>query len=51
MTMATIGYGDVYPVTVVEKIYAMFCMIGACAVFAYLVGYIGSILEKSETII
>ncbi|CDW80454.1 UNKNOWN [Stylonychia lemnae] len=51
LTMATIGYGDIYPVSVIEKIYVMFCMIGACAVFAYLVGYIGSVLEKSETII
>ncbi len=51
LTMATIGYGDVYPVSVLEKIYVMFCMIGACAVFAYIVGYLGAVFDKSETII
>eukprot|EP00347_Sterkiella_histriomuscorum_P007191 403349915 len=51
LTMATIGYGDIFPVTPLEKCYVMVCMIIACAVFAYLVGYIGSILDKSETVI
>jgi hypothetical protein len=51
LTMATIGYGDIYPVTAIEKVYVMFCMIAACACFAYIVGYIGSVIDKSETII
>lgn len=49
--MATIGYGDITPVTVGEKIYVMGCMIAACGFFAYIVGSIGSIVDRSDTII
>lgn len=50
-TMSTIGYGDINPVTVGEKIYVMISMIAACGFFAYIVGSIGSIVERSDTII
>src|ERR1700742_2714335 len=39
-TMTTVGYGDVTPYTMSEKIYAMFSMLIACGVFAYVVGSI-----------
>jgi hypothetical protein len=50
-TMCTIGYGDITPVTVLEKIYVMISMIAACGVFAYIIGSIGYIVERSDTII
>jgi hypothetical protein len=49
--MATIGYGDIIPITTSEKIYVMFSMIAACGVFAYIVGTIGSIVDKSDPLI
>eukprot|EP00360_Condylostoma_magnum_P000556 CAMPEP_0168315038 /NCGR_PEP_ID=MMETSP0210-20121227/9962_1 /TAXON_ID=40633 /ORGANISM="Condylostoma magnum, Strain COL2" /LENGTH=44 /DNA_ID= /DNA_START= /DNA_END= /DNA_ORIENTATION= len=44
--MTTVGYGDIVPFTVNEKVYAMFSMIVACGVFAYTVGSIGSLVSK-----
>jgi hypothetical protein len=49
--MTTTGYGDIYPVTELEKVYSMFCMIIACAVFAFIVGSITSIINGGSTII
>jgi CRP-like cAMP-binding protein len=45
-TMTTVGYGDITPITSNEKIYAMFSMIMACGVFAYVVGSIGTVLSS-----
>ncbi len=50
-TMATIGYGDISPVTIGEKFFVMVAMLAACGVFAYIVGSIGSIVDRSDTII
>jgi Ion transport protein len=50
-TMTTIGYGDILPVTTWEMIYVMVSMIAACGFFAYIVGSIGSIVHRSDTII
>ena len=47
-TMSTVGYGDVVPFTVDEKIYATFAMIMACGSFAYTVGSIGNLVSKSS---
>jgi len=39
----TIGYGDIVPVTSVEKVYVTFvAVVGSCA-FSYVVNTIGSI--------
>lgn len=34
-TMITVGYGDITPLTVPEKLYTIFCMLLACGVFGY----------------
>ena len=47
--MTTVGYGDVSPYTMSEKIYAMFSMLIACGVFAYVVGSIETIARRSNT--
>ena len=49
--MATIGYGDINPVTEIEKLYSLFAMIIACGTFAFMVGSITSIINGGNTII
>lgn len=45
VTMVTVGYGDIVPQTVPEKMFAVMYIILACGVFAYSVNEIGSILR------
>lgn len=49
-TMTTVGYGDFYPITDTEKLFAMAAMLVACGVFAYVVGSIETIVRRSNTI-
>ena len=49
-TIATVGYGDIYAVTESEKIFATIAMIISCGVFAYIVGFLGSVFDKSGQI-
>ncbi len=51
LTIATIGYGDITPVTELEKICVIAILFCACAVFSYVVGYIASLVGKNDTII
>lgn len=45
-TMATVGYGDIYPITNNEIIFAIVAMAVACGMFAYTVGSIGGLVSK-----
>ena len=52
-TVATVCYGDIYPITNLEKIFAMLSMLVACCssgIFAYVVGSIETIVRRSNTI-
>ena len=51
LTVATIGYGDITPKTNSEMIFVMFVLVVACAMFAYIVGYIGTWIDKGDTLI
>jgi len=48
-TMLTVGYGDITPTTQAETIYTVVAMFLGCAVFAYSLGSINSILQTLET--
>lgn len=50
-TIATVGYGDVYAISVPEKIYTMIAMIISCGVFAYIVGFLGNLFDRNNQII
>lgn len=42
------GYGDVVPVTIEERIYTIFMTLIACGIFAYSVNQIGQIVSQIE---
>ena len=44
--MITLGYGDVVPITIPEKIYVIFAAMIGCGVFAYSVNTIGVIIQE-----
>ena len=50
-TMATIGYGDIYPITENEKIVNIVSLIASCAIFSYLVGAVQSVFDDNNSII
>lgn len=47
-TMITVGYGDIVPVTDSERIYALFTMLIASAVFAYSMNNINALLASID---
>jgi len=44
--MSTIGYGEIYPITINERMYIIFMSLVACGVFGYSVSAISSILNE-----
>ena len=47
--MTTVGYGDVVPLEKYEKLYAMATMLISWGIFAYLIGSIGSMIQKQSS--
>lgn len=45
-TMATVGYGDIVPITQNEIIFALIALLISCGMFAYTVGSIGVLVSK-----
>lgn len=43
--MTSVGYGDVVPISVPEKIIALMCMIAGVAFLAYLIGAVTAIVK------
>ncbi len=43
--MVTVGYGDIVPSNIYEKIYTIFIVFISCGVFAYCVNSIGTIFS------
>lgn len=50
-TLTTVGYGDIYPISNSEKLFATFSMIVACGFFAYLVGSTFSIIDNTTSLV
>jgi len=48
MTMSTIGYGDISPVTSTERIICNFMMLVGAGIYAYIVGSITSVVRNME---
>lgn len=46
VTMMTVGYGDILPLTYLEHFFVIIAMMIACCIFAYIMNTIGSILEE-----
>ncbi|KAL4510181.1 hypothetical protein ABPG72_010374 [Tetrahymena utriculariae] len=46
VTMATVGFGDVLPITPIEKLFCVILMIISCGLFAYAMNTIGNILDN-----
>mmetsp|Transcript_7942 Transcript_7942/g.7435 ORF Transcript_7942/g.7435 Transcript_7942/m.7435 type:complete len:160 (+) Transcript_7942:430-909(+) len=49
-TLAVIGYGDLYPISNLEKIIGMIIMFGGVAFFSYIMGSFISIIARFESI-
>jgi len=54
ITMITVGFGDISPINIPEKLYVIVLTIISCGVFAYAVNTIGNIfseISKSNAVI
>lgn len=47
-TMTTVGFGDIVPSTTQERVFVTCAMIISCCTFAYMIGSIGSVVQKQN---
>ncbi len=50
MTLTTVGFGDITPITNIERVYAIFTMFFGYSFFGYLIGSFAGILTKQNPI-
>ncbi|KAL4432260.1 hypothetical protein ABPG74_020228 [Tetrahymena malaccensis] len=50
VTIVTVGYGDIFPQTLTEKIMSIICVLSGCGVFAYSISEIGQIFQDIQKI-
>jgi len=48
MTISTVGYGDIVPVTMAERVYLIFAMLIGASVYAYVVGSVCGIVSAMD---
>ncbi|KDO26603.1 hypothetical protein SPRG_08007 [Saprolegnia parasitica CBS 223.65] len=48
-TMATVGYGDILPVTPLEVIYVTFYMLLGASIFGYIIGSMSTLVDQMQT--
>ncbi len=49
-TITTVGYGDIVPVTLDQKVYAIFVMMLGVGIYAYLIGNIASLISSLDPV-
>jgi hypothetical protein len=47
-TVASVGYGDLYPLTNAEKVFGIFAMIISTGIFSYIVGVLSTLFDKND---
>ncbi len=50
-TIASVGYGDIYPVSNNEKVFGLIAMMISTGIFSYIVGAMGSLFDKNDQIV
>lgn len=48
-TMAAIGYGDIFPITMQERIYGLLIILASSSIFAYMINRISSTVQSYNT--
>ncbi|KAL4491974.1 hypothetical protein ABPG72_008395 [Tetrahymena utriculariae] len=46
VTMVTLGYGDIVPITIAEKVFTIFIVLISCGVFGYCINQVGMIIQS-----
>lgn len=50
-TVASVGYGDIYPLTDTEKLFGIFAMMVSCGIFSTIVGILSTLFDKNDQIV
>jgi len=50
-TIASVGYGDIYPLTNQEKLFGIFAMMVSCGIFSTIVGILSTLFDKNDQIV